>query len=104
MLRLSAGMLGWIGLGIIIAEVINNLKILEFNLNLLQALLPAAIYLVFELVLIRMKSQSSIAADNKYARVKSIYQWILGLVGLIFLISLPFLWWEVIKKLAQNHP
>lgn len=104
MLRLIAGTLGWAGLGIIIAEVLNNLEMFQFKLNLLHALLPAAVFLFTELLIKQMVLKKRIAADGKYARVRRFYQWILGLIGLIFLISIPFLWWEVIKKLAQMRP
>ena len=104
MLRLIAGTLGWAGLGIIIAEVFNNLEMFQFKLNLWHALLPAGIFLFTELLIKRMVLKKRLAADGKYARVRRIYQWILGLIGFIFLISIPFLWWEVIKKLAQTHP
>ena len=104
MLRLIAGTLGWAGLGIIIAEVLNNLEMFLFKLNLWHALLPAAVFLLTELLIKQIAIRRRFAADDKYARARSFYQWIIGLIGLLFLLSIPFLWWEVIKKLAQMHP
>jgi hypothetical protein len=103
MLRLFAGTLGWVGLGIIVAGVINNYGFFDFKLTLPHALTPAGVYLAFEIAL-RTQSSSSNRAAAAPTPISKIYQWILGLVGLLFLISLPFLWWEVIKKLAGSYP
>ena len=103
MLRLFAGTLGWVGLGIIIAEVINNYGFFDFKLTLPHALTPAGVYLAFEIAL-RFQPRRSNGTASAPARISKIYHWILGLVGLLFLISLPLLWWEVIKKLAGSYP
>lgn len=104
MLRLVAGTIGWIGLGIILAEVVNNLNLFSYRLALLHAMLPAAVYLSFEIALKRVRSQRHGKAGSGPARIELIYHWVVGLVGVAFLVSLPFLWWEVIKKLAGSYP
>ena len=105
MQRLSriAAVLGIISLGVIVAEVINNTTWLPIRLQPLQIVLPSvALYLLYEWTIraIRRKADRGESA-GKAARVllgttRSIYL----ILGIIALLSIPLLWWGVIKRLA----
>ena len=98
-----AGIIGIISLGVIVAEVINNTSWLPVRLQPVQIVLPAvALYLLYELVIraVRQKTDRGESA-GKTARVllgttRSIYL----ILGIVALLSIPLLWWGVMKRLA----
>ena len=92
MSRLIAGVIAWFGLGVIITEILNNFNLFDFRLKVHFVAVPILlIFLLSELVKNYFKHQ----------RIITIYNLFLGLIGLIFLLSIPFLWWGVIKKLSM---
>ena len=103
MVKVFACAIGLTGLGVIIAEVINSLGWFEFHLAPFFVAVPMLFfYGLYEIVIHRIKqSATSIQAQKASTFIK----WtnvILSLIGLIFLLSIPLLWWGVIKKLAQS--
>lgn len=103
MARVIAGLLGWFGLGIIFAEIINVSKLFDFKLNaFIFAITISFVYLFFQLVLkyLNKKLIVSLKDNSRYQKVKTIYRILFFLIGISCLISIPFLWWGVIKKLA----
>jgi len=103
MSRLIAGLIAWLGLGVIITEILNNFNLFDFRLKVHFVAGPILlIFLLSQLILkhFENKANSSIDDENKYQRIINIYYLFLGLIGLCFLLSIPFLWWGVIKKLA----
>ena len=104
MSRFIAVLLSWLGLGVIITEILNNSNLFDFRLKVYFVLGPILLIFLFsELILKHFKNRarSSKADENKYKRIITTYHLFLGLIGLCFLISIPFLWWGVIKKLAM---
>ena len=104
MSRLIAGLLAWFGLSVIITEAVNNFSWFDFRLKVHFAAVPVLlIFLLSELVIknFQKKANSSAEDKNNHQRIITIYNLFIGLIGLIFLLSIPFLWWGVIKKLAM---
>jgi hypothetical protein len=104
MSRLITGLLTWFGLSVIITEVVNNFSSLDFRLKVHFVAIPVLlIFLLSELVInnFQNKANSSAVGKNKHQRIITVYNLFLGLDGLIFLLSIPFLWWGVIKKLSM---
>lgn len=101
--RTIAGAVGLIGLGIIMTEVVNSLKWFESRLTPVVVTLPMLVfYGLYDFVAPRTNHD---AASIPNDRTGTLFRWInavLSLIGLIFLLSIPFLWWGVIKRLAQS--
>ena len=101
--RVFAGVIGLTGLGMIIAEVIDSLRWVEFRLSPIIITVPMLIfYGLCEITIQRKKKE---ATSMRPPRAGSIFSWmnaVLSLIGLIFLLSIPLLWWGVIKRLAQS--
>ena len=95
--RLIAGTLGLIGFGVILAEVVNNTMAWPIRIPPLG--LSAALIIAFAIneVIASRQGGAGFAWQGKYFRIRDLF---LSLLGLIALISIPFLWWGVIKKLA----
>ncbi len=104
MSRLVIGFLAWFGLSVIITEAINNFSIFDFRLKVHFVAVPILlIFLLSELVIKNFQKKANSSADDKnmHQRIITIYNLFLGLIGLIFLLSIPFLWWGVIKKASR---
>ena len=102
--RLIAGLLAWFGLSVIYTEIINNFNLLGFKLKFYYVAIPVLVIFLFSELLINIyQSRANFLPDqiNKRQPILTAYNLILGLIGLIFLVSIPFLWWGVIKKLAM---
>ena len=105
MSRFIAGLAGWFGLGVIITEILNNFNLFNFRLKVHFVVGPILlVFLLSELVLKKIENNANLFTNdgNKYKRIINIYYLFLGLIGLCFLLSIPFLWWGVIKKLAMS--
>jgi hypothetical protein len=104
MIRLIACGLGLAGFGVIIAEVINNAKLLEHRLQPYAVVIVIlVIYAVHELLETRRKKKSTspVGLDRKDKFFIVVYDVIYGLMGILMLLGIPYLWWGVIKKLAM---
>jgi len=104
MIRLIACGLGLAGFGVIIAEVINNANLLEHRLQPYAVVMVIlVIYAVHELLeaRIKKKSTSPVGLDRKDKFFIVVYDVIYGLIGILMLLGIPYLWWGVIKKLAM---
>ena len=104
MLQLFAGMIGWFGFGIIYAEVLNNFNLFDFKLKayFVEGSMSLS-FLIFKLILkiYNRKARDSIEHEKKYGQILTIYHICLGLIFLICLLSLPFLWWGIIMNAAK---
>jgi len=103
MARLTAGCIGWFGLGVILAEILNTSDLLDVRLKIFFVAAPLALlYVLSQLMLIYFERRVSCSMVDKdrYQRLKTVYLVCFWMVGVCFLIALPFLWWGVIKELA----
>ncbi len=104
MIRLIACGLGLAGFGVIIAEVINNTQLLEHRLQPYAVVIVIlVIYAVHELLetRIKKKSTSPVGLDRTDKIFIVAYDVIYGLLGILMLLAIPYLWWGVIKRLAM---
>ena len=95
--------IGWFLFGVILAEIINNLDLLELRFNVFFVAIPLPLAFLFhELVMkpLEHKVNSSGNGEAKYLKIISIYHLFLWMLGICLLLSIPFQWWEMIKKLA----
>jgi hypothetical protein len=100
-----AAICGIASLGVIVAEVMNNTQWLAFRVQISHVVVPLLVlYLLYELA-IRMFRQQTDRREpvGRTARVllrttRSIYL----VLGIISLLSIPLLWWGVIKRLAEQ--
>ncbi len=104
MVRFLIGGTAWFGFSIILVEMINNFNLFSFQLNALgSAVLLTLVYLGFDAsyLFFQKKAEATNEADRtRYQTIVKQYRIILGVIGLILVVSIPFIWWGVIKKLA----
>ncbi|MHC4458917.1 MAG: hypothetical protein ACYS0I_17890 [Planctomycetota bacterium] len=104
MIRLITCGLGLAGFGVIIAEVINNAQLLEHRIQPYAVVtVILVIYASHELLetRIKKKSTSPVGLDRKDKILIAVYDVIYGLLGILVLLGIPYLWWGVIKRLAM---
>ena len=102
---MMAGIIGWAGFGVIVVEVVNHSEILNFRLDVPLAVIAILIlYLLYEFTLLRIRAGRKLDPDspNLFTRIGKGYKFLIGLAGLCVLITIPFLWWGVIKRLAMT--
>lgn len=101
----AAAVCGIASLGVIVAEVINNAGWLTFRVPIAHVVLPLlAVYLLYELA-IRIIGQRTDRREpvGKAARaLLGTTRLIYLVLGVIALLSIPLLWWGVIKRLAMQ--
>lgn len=98
-----AGMIGIACLGVIAAEVINNTTWLAFRLPVACFVVPlVALYLLYEFTIysIRQKTGRGEPAGKAVRVLLGTSRSIYLILGIIALLSIPLLWWGVIKRLA----
>ena len=100
-----AAICGIASLAVIVAEVINNTRWLPVRVEILHVVVPLlALYLFYELAIRMIRQQADRREPaGKIARAllrttRTIYL----VLGIIALLSIPLLWWGVIKKLAAQ--
>ena len=100
-----AAICGIVSLAVIVAEVINNTRWLPFRVEILFVVGPLlALYLLYELATRMIRQQADRREPvGRTARMllrstRSIYL----VLGIIALLSIPLLWWGVIKRLAAQ--
>ncbi len=101
--RLIACILGLLGFSVIIAECLNSFELFDFRVKIAFVAVPLLlVFLLSELVhnILKKKMDSSAAGKKKYQRLVTIYNLILFLLFIALVVSIPFLWWGVIEKLA----
>lgn len=104
MSQLLIAMLGLFGFGVIAAEIINNFEFMAYRLNAYWvAGLVSLGYGGSQLFLKKLKSEAghSVEATNRYDRSLKVYHVVLIVMGVVVALSIPFIWWGVIKKLAS---
>ena len=98
-----AAVIGIVSLGVIVAEVINNTTWLPVRLQPVHIVLPAvALYLLYELTIhaVRRKADRGESVGRTFRVLLGTTRSIYLILGIIALLSIPLLWWGVIKKLA----
>ena len=101
--RLFIGSIAWFGFGVILAEVLNKFNL--FNCKLEVYLVAGSISLTFLSIKLILniyckKAKFSIENEKSYKQILNVYHMFLVLIVLLGSLSLPLLWWGVIKKLA----
>jgi hypothetical protein len=100
-----AAIFGIISLGVIITEVINNTTWLPIRLQPVQIVIPAiSFYLLYEAIIrvIRQKADRGEHASRAVRLLLRTTRSIYLILGIIALLSIPLLWWGVIKRLAAQ--
>jgi hypothetical protein len=88
----------WFGIGIVVAEAVNVAAVFDFRLRaMFVGAVFSMLYLALQLLLDFLRKQSERSA---YRRLKFFYLLFVWIVGVLFLVSIPLLWWGVILKLA----
>ncbi len=101
--KFFAGLVGWSGLGIIITEILNSAQLFEFRLNpywltlLIIMLYCASIWISKQA---NREPDTTSSYQAFWRNLNSFNKWLYGLIGLIAILSIPYLWWLVIKKLS----
>ena len=103
MIRVFIFTLTWFAFGVIAAEIFNSFEILGERLNVLVVAVPAALFFMTSqgvLTYLKNNADDSPADEARYKMILKHYHLILGLLGFIAFIIIPFVWWGVIEKLA----
>ena len=105
MFQFLIGIIALFGFGVILAEVLNNFNLFNFKLEVY--IFAGSITLTFLSIKViikvyREKAKFSIENKKKYNQILDVANIFLVLIALLGLISLPFLWWGIIKKLAMT--
>jgi len=101
MVRLLVGSAAFFWLGVVTAEVVRqSVQIGLVGSPFFWGALASILFAATEVMpahVRRFAKDTGVAAK----RVASAYQFILGLICLLLLVAIPFLWWGVIKELAR---
>lgn len=103
MARSLIGILTMFGLGVIVGETINNFE--WFGQRLIPyrvGLTIAAAYGIAQLVLYKLRTNAEGSQENgsRYKRALGIYHAVMIAACVAVALSIPFIWWGVIKRLA----
>lgn len=104
MTRIIVCMIGIFVFGVIYAEILNELKLFDFRVNVyLFAGSISLIFLFSELILKHFEKRESISNQDeiRFKKIKDFYYITLALLGFILLVAAPFIWWGAIKRLAH---
>ena len=105
MIRVIVCMIGFFVFGVIYAEILNELKIFDFRVNVyLIAGSMAMIFLASEWVLKHYKRKARLSDWDKirFGKIQNYYYMCLVVIGFILLVALPFIWWGTILRLANT--
>jgi hypothetical protein len=100
-----AGLLMWLGFGIIVTEVINKAELIPMRLSaphMAVSILIAYLGSSWIMRYFERRARRSNQSEQAYRRLKRVSLVLQFLLGLGIMISLPFLWWGVIKELAAQ--
>ena len=103
MIRIIVGGIAWFGFGIILAEIMNNFGFLNLDLEPVYiAGFLAFVFLSFKLTLGYYEQKSGLSKEEKakYKKLFQVYEILIMILGVLFSILIPFLWFGVIRKLA----
>jgi hypothetical protein len=103
--RRIAAVGGIAGLGVIVAETINQTNWLAFRLQIATVVVPLTVtYLLYEVAvrLTRERIGNREPAAKAGRTLLVITRWAYIILGVIALLSMPLLWWGVIQRLAQQ--
>ena len=104
MLRILGCSLGFLWFSVIVTEVVNAFNLFGFPVKAVLVAGPVVlIYLSYELAIqnFSVKSDHSEEDEKKHRRILSYYSILLILLGIIIVISIPFVWFGTIKTLAS---
>lgn len=95
-----AGLAAVMGLGVIVAAMLNQFSLVPYHFNAWQgAGSLAALYLLGQLLRSRIAAQSQ---NPLLAWLSRAHGALVLLLGLALIASIPALWWGVIKRLASG--
>ena len=104
MKRIIVCIIGVFVFGVIYAEILNELKLFAFRVNVyIFAGSISIIYLFSELILKYFEKRKSISSqeESRFKKIKDFYYICLALLGFVLLVAAPFIWWGAIKRLAR---
>lgn len=104
MSRLIICCLGLAGFSVILTEMINSYHLFDFKMPLYLVAGPAILLFLFgDLGVKRLKAriESVEGGADVQQRILTGYNLLIGMILLAFAVSIPFLWWGVIKKLTD---
>lgn len=104
MRRIIACMIGFFIFGVIYGEILNEFKLFDGRVNVyIFAGSISLIFLFFELILRHFESMARLSNQDeiRFKKVKNYCYICLAFLGFILLAAVPFIWWGVIKKLAE---
>lgn len=99
-IRLMAGLLGVLCLSLVIAGCINAFGLFDFQVRTPHVALPLVLLLLLSQVIHKIENSAKEPPVGGKKRIVTAYYSILGVLAIALLISIPFLWWGVIKKVA----
>lgn len=95
-----AGLAAVMGLGVIVAEMLNGFHLVSYHFTAWQgAGTLAALYLLGQLLCSRLVTQSK---NPLLAWLSRLHLALVLLLGLALIATLPALWWGIIRRLATG--
>lgn len=105
MIRIIVCIIGFFVFGVIYAEILNQLKLFGFRVNVyLFASSIAMVFLFSELILKQFKRKARLCDQDeiRFKKIENYYYVCLVFIGFILLVALPFIWWGTIIRLANT--
>jgi hypothetical protein len=101
MVRLLVGISAFFWLGVVIAEVVRQSELLTtIGSPFFWGAVTALLFVAAEFMLLYIRCSAK-RTGTEAKQVATAYHLFLGLICLILLAAIPFLWWGVIKELAR---
>jgi len=100
MLKRIAEYIAWLGLGVIIAEVMHTSDAIELQIPLWAVFGGITGVYAIHLWASQMMQKRAETDDRRRSHYQRIYHWVMGVICLSLLVLIPLLWWGVIKNLA----
>jgi hypothetical protein len=93
-----------LGFSFIVVVVINSANLLPFKLDVPFVCGSVVLIHIWSRIYIRyLKKKAEVSSSGRKTLkgARAIYRVVQGVIGIGVLVSLPFLWWGVIKRLAM---
>ena len=100
MLKRFAEYIAWLGLGVILTEVMHASDAVELKAPLWAVFGGITGIYAIHLWASQMIQRRGEADAQQRSHYQRIYGWLMGVICLSLLVLIPLLWWGVIKKLA----
>ena len=101
-IRLTAGLLGVMCLSVVIAGCINAFGLFDFQVRTPHVAVPLVLLLLLSQVIHKIENSGAASPAGGKKGIVNAYYLILGVLAIALLVSIPFLWWGVIKKVADR--